>query len=446
MSEFKELLTKDAENLVQSFRQPEPHADDNGFPAAVFPRTVQNLANELYTHYGSPRAVTYAAIIAATGAALGNYVELYNKSEWREAANVYMCVVGVKGSGKSHGMRIIFKPFYRRDAESHKAYILSLAAWESRRDQARADKYPFDEPQPVWKRLTFDSITIEKLAEVLKENPRGLIAINDELRGWFKSLTQYDNDSIDKWLRMFNRDLIQVDRMSRQTTQILSPFVSVIGTIQPEVLERMITPDFKECGLIDRMLFVSVPAELRYADGDVSPDILGEWDYTIDCLLNLSPETPRDIHMSTQARAAFTSWQKVQIKFLNENEAERNLGGKWENYLLRLALILHCLHEQGNSLNVEVSGDNMNNAIQLTKYFQQEFYKVAGDKDTYLVRQFSELQRQVYKKLPGEFLTSQGVKIAIENDMSERTFKRWLNDKKVFRFIRHGQYEKTLEL
>ena len=293
-----------------------------------------------------------------------------------------------------------------------------------------------------------DSSTMEKLVEVVSQNPRGVMMWNDEIRAWFKSFTQYDSDNIDKWLKIFNRSRIVVDRIGRGTTQLDSPHINVIGTTQPEVLNRLVNDDFKESGLIDRILFAEVKTQLKYTDSDVDPEILRDWRRTIELLIALSDgkTDPIYIYLSAEAKNKFTIWKNEQNEILNKDEDKRLLVGKWDNYIYRFALALHCLENLQMSINNEISGDTFDKAINLTTYFQDQFYSFFGDKDNYVVRKMSELKKKIYNALPGEFFTGDAVIIAQENGMPERTVKRWLNEKSYFKRMRQGEYQKLIEL
>ena len=57
----------------------------------------------------------------------------------------------------------------------------------------------------------------------------------------------------------------------------------------------------------------------------------------------------------------------------------------------------------------------------------------------------TELQKTILNELPKEFTTSQGVKIACKNKrISDRQFKTYLNDRKLFKRISRGNYIKIL--
>lgn len=442
-------LKADAKKLVDSVTLNEKLIDKNkpDFPYYVLPIQLRKLIEDLEKNCSYPSAVTSVAMISAAGLAVGNFTELYINSEWKEVGNLNVCVVGDKGSNKSHPITTVFKPIIKIDSQKFKEFKASKAAWISRKEQAKISKEIHDEPEPTLERFAVDSTTIEKLAEILNENPRGIIVINDELRGWFKSFTQYDSDSLDKWLKIFNRGRIVIDRIGRGTQQINSPFASVIGTIQPEVLDRMATADFKECGLIDRILFVLIETKIRYSNGDINQDLLSQWADVLTKLLAIAPTKEEGvyIYLSPDAKECFAEWKKQQIEILNNNEELRLLGGKWDNYIYRFAMILHCL-ENVDQPTKEISRETFEKAIILTTYFQNQYYKLFGEKDTYHVRKLSGIKKDIYRQLPGEFLTNQAVEIIKGFDMSERSLKRWLNEKNYFKRIKHGQYQKLYEI
>ena len=89
-----------------------------------------------------------------------------------------------------------------------------------------------------------DDTTVERLADILNENRRGLLITKDELSGWLGSMNAYKQGGkgADRqfWLSAHTNQPIAVDRKSLEEPVIVAhPFVSIIGGIQPELL-----PDF----------------------------------------------------------------------------------------------------------------------------------------------------------------------------------------------------------
>jgi hypothetical protein len=92
--------------------------------------------------------------------------------------------------------------------------------------------------------------TIEKLAEILEDNPGGTLVARDELAGWLGSFTRYKaqkgGTDLPNWLEMHRAGTVIVDRKTaeRQTLFIQRAAVSITGGIQPGVLARALTPEF----------------------------------------------------------------------------------------------------------------------------------------------------------------------------------------------------------
>jgi hypothetical protein len=92
------------------------------------------------------------------------------------------------------------------------------------------------------RRVICSDITIEKLAEILEDNPAGTLVARDELAGWFHSFTRYKGKAggtdLPNWLEMYRAGTIVVDRKTGERRTLIVPHaaVSVTGSIQPGVL------------------------------------------------------------------------------------------------------------------------------------------------------------------------------------------------------------------
>ena len=85
------------------------------------------------------------------------------------------------------------------------------------------------------RRYIVTDATVEKLGELLNQNPRGLILVRDELSGWLQSLDkQGRGGDREFYLESWNGDgSYVVDRIGRGTIRVPALTLSLIGTIQP---------------------------------------------------------------------------------------------------------------------------------------------------------------------------------------------------------------------
>ena len=132
--------------------------------------------------------------LATVAGCIGNSRAVLLKRGWVEPAVVWSLAVAESGGHKSPAwdkatsrldrQMDLFKE-YREQAEAYKE---ELAAWKADDRDTRGEKPEEPEPLPVF--ITSDT-TIEALAELLEDNPRGLLLARDELDAWFKSFTRY---------------------------------------------------------------------------------------------------------------------------------------------------------------------------------------------------------------------------------------------------------------
>jgi hypothetical protein len=121
------------------------------------------------------------------------------------------------------------------------------------------------------RRYTTQDPTVQKLGALLRENPRGLLLVRDELAGWLHSLEKPGNEGDRQfYLEAWNgTGGYYVDRVGRGTVHIPALTVSVLGGITPGKLNPYVAGaeagDDRADGLLQRFQML------------VWPDTLGEF-------------------------------------------------------------------------------------------------------------------------------------------------------------------------
>jgi hypothetical protein len=130
----------------------------------------------------------------------------------------------------------------------------------------------FDDPEPVFRRKLVEDATTEKLADLLKSNPDGLLYFNDELAGLFGGMDAYRakaGKDRPTWLKFKDGAAVVVDRMGRDSIYIPVGAVSVLGGMQPEKIQPL-SAGLSDDGMLQRFLPIILR---RTGDGeDVAPD------------------------------------------------------------------------------------------------------------------------------------------------------------------------------
>jgi hypothetical protein len=124
---------------------------------------------------------------------------------------------------------------------------------------------------PTRRRYLVNDSTVEKLGELLNENPNGVVVYRDELMGLLTSLDKEGQEGARSfYLEAWNGDgRYTYDRIGRGTIDIEAVTVSIIGAIQPgplrSYLHHAINQTNQDDGLIQRFQLA------------VWPDVKGKW-------------------------------------------------------------------------------------------------------------------------------------------------------------------------
>ncbi len=168
---------------------------------------------------------------------------------------------------------------------------------------------------PFRKRLVVNDATIEKLGELLKENPNGLILVRDELSGWLAKLNkeEYQTDRA-FYLECFDGNgYYSYDRIGRGTIVIQNCTLSIIGGIQPSKIATLVRDAMRgtaDDGLIQRFQLA------------VWPDDIGSWEW-IDRAPNQQAKAKYNAVFQTLYNLNFNSIDGEPCLFRFTNEAQQ---------------------------------------------------------------------------------------------------------------------------
>lgn len=428
------------------------------FPLHVFPQKVQDVINATKDCLNFPIDFTAASVLYATSVAIGNTHSVEIMQGWCEKAVLYLAIVGRAGTNKSHPVSFALKPIEEADSKSFSNYQQEQAEYESLdklSKKERDEQGCVDLVKPTWKQHLVSDFTPEALAQVHKHNSRGIGVNVDELASWFKNFNRYNKGSEEQfWLSVWSGKPIRINRKTSEPTYIKSPYISVIGTIQPGILKEL-AANRTENGFLDRLLFV-VPDNIQkeyWSDKELDKHVAEEWNTILNRILLLDVQTddhgalmPETLRLEKDARKLLFDWQKHITDKTNDTENDLLAGiyAKMEVYAARLALCLELLFYACNESNKQkITTESVKGAISLVEYFVKSALKV----HTILasispLEKLDDFKKKIYSVLPANFTRAEGTKIAKEAEMSERTFHRFIEDRALFKHLNRGQYEK----
>lgn len=169
---------------------------------------------------------------------------------------------------------------------------------------------------PVQRRYTVNDSTVEKLGELLNENPNGLLLVRDELGGWLATI-QSEDGSVARafYLECFDGNgSFTYDRIGRGTLFIESCCLSLIGGIQPSRIASLVNAAISgevDDGLIQRLQLAVYPDDIRewrLVDRWPNQAAAEQVKQVIDYLDQLPSEPRTTLRFSPEAQEMFNAW------------------------------------------------------------------------------------------------------------------------------------------
>jgi DNA polymerase I-like protein with 3'-5' exonuclease and polymerase domains len=337
------------------------------FPVEALPAPLGEYVCQGARALGCDPAFVALPVLAVAASAIGNTRAIRLKRGWEEPPVIWSAIVADSGTLKTpaflkavpHLFRIQ-KRLLQEYKQQRARYQEELADYEDAKRKAKADgAEPPDPPEkPVPQRVVCSDTTIEKLAVILEDTPRGLLLARDELSGWLGSFTRYKGKAggtdLPLWLEAFRAGPWLVDRKTgdRPTLFIPHAAVSVCGGIQPSVLARALTPEFLDAGLAARFLMAMPPKLPKcWSEVEVAPEVEQAYQDVLDRLLALElcedahgERGPFSLRLSPDAKTVwvdfYNAWAQEQAAAEGELAAAFS---KLEAYAARFALLHHVV-------------------------------------------------------------------------------------------------------
>jgi hypothetical protein len=373
------------------------------FPISDLPPVLASFCREVSRAVGCDESFPAMVALSACSSAIGTTRQLCIKYGWFVPPIVWTLLVGESGTQKSPPFRMAMAPLkekQQRDADAFMSesaqYQSDLKTWKRENKQwerTQEGAEPEEPERPVRSRCLVQDATIEALAPVLNENPRGVLLARDELSGWLAGFDKYSgkassSSEVPKWLEIYNAESITIDRKTgdERFLFVRRPFVSICGGIQPGILSRCLTDEHKDSGLQSRLLMTFPPRQAKeWRDDELSPETQAKYGECIQSLFDLKHDDssgelrPATLSLSPEARELYK--QYVNLTGKEQAAMHGHLASQWsklEEIPARLAIILHCVRQvtAGVADHWEIDEQTMHAAINLGEWFKGETLRI----------------------------------------------------------------------
>jgi hypothetical protein len=255
---------------------PEPTPLPDGLPPVasfdyellppILRRRVEDIAERMQCPPDFPAVALMVMLSSLIGRRCG--IAPKRADDWTVVPNLWGMAIGRPGVMKSPPLAEIMRPLqvlqarasdvYEQDQTEYQAGV--MVATESERvakdairkmlkegkttaaEERAQEAVSRETEEPICRRYVVNDSTVEKLGEILNENPCGILLFRDELNGYFRTLERQGHEA-DRafYLECWNGDgSFTYDRIGRGTLHIAGACLSILGSIQPGPLADLV--------------------------------------------------------------------------------------------------------------------------------------------------------------------------------------------------------------
>lgn len=393
---LKKEIEEKSEVVKSIIVEEKPHAV-TPFPLGVFPDNFQKYILECNAKLDSVIDFMGCSLLWATSLCVGNSFKIKVKNGWEEVPTVWFSLVGKAGTGKTPSVRNMLFPLIKENSKKVKQYITEKQKFDNYSRLSKSEKEDSIEvSEPSKNQFIVDDVTQESLVNLHQHVPTGIGVFKDELAGFFKDMNKYrEGSDLEFWLSIFSGNDVVVNRMTRADLYIESPFIPILGGIQPGIFSSIYTEEKKDNGFLDRML-ISYPeiSIENYNENEISEDAI-EWYSAVITNFKRKIEAqvrynengsvvPTLVTFSEKAKEVWISaYNSITEKQNSENESEyfKSIFPKQKTYIPRFAFLLEALKsfEKEGKVSSIITTESMQDAVKLSNYFVEMARKISHE-------------------------------------------------------------------
>ena len=409
---------------------PEPQPLPSGLPSVplfdeyLLPESLRPWVTDIAERAQAPLDFAASGALVALTASIGQRLGIRPKrhDDWLVVPNLWGLIVGPPGFLKSPMLHEVLKPLVHLEARARQDHETAVAQYELRQqvtlaerkkllnnaarpkaelnsDKLMDDLRRLEVKAPVEQRYIVNDPTVEKLGEILNQNPQGVLLFRDEITGFLANMERagHENDRA-FYLEAWNGTGGYVyDRIGRGTLRIEAACASILGAITPGPLGAYLRETFsgqRDDGLIQRFqvsVYPDAPAIWRNVDRRPHSDAKNRAYEVFESLVALNPialgaENPNPgdgevwcLRFDDEAQDFFNCWRNdLEARLRNSDEHAVMLAhlAKYRSLMPTLALILHLADFVARGYCGPVALESARRAAALCDYLQEHARRI----------------------------------------------------------------------
>ncbi len=366
------------------------------------PIVIRDAVADLASRLNCPPDYLAVAMLSAAGSVVGNKIGIFpyaNDESWHVFPALWGGIVGDPGSKKTPSLQQAHVPLRHLETQAAQKYSQDMVSFEQAKAQheqilkawsATKDSMPQPPPPPEPKRERFvvHDTTYQALGVILSDNPRGVLALADELSGLLQSLDTPGQEAargfyLSGWS---GTGSYSFDRIGRGSITLSRYCLSVFGGFQPDRIKGYVQfaqrGNSKNDGLLQRFQLLVWPDpvdNVSLVDRAPNHAAINKYNQAVLNLPTLDQQPllgarrlangSQLLHFSATAQRVFNSWYLDNEKLLvggGLDPARQSHFAKYRSLVPALALLFHLLDSHSGA----VCDDCLTRAIGFAEYLK----------------------------------------------------------------------------
>jgi hypothetical protein len=392
------------------------------FDVAMLPVPFQAWVEDIATRIQCPPDFPAVAAMITYSSLIGRRIGIRPKQhdDWLVVPNLWGGPVGRPGVMKTPGLQEPMSFLRRIEGDAKKRYDISTKDHKAQLLVAKArdrstnksietaikngedpmeiarEAVAEEAAPPVRERFVSNDVTVEKLGELLSDNPMGILIFRDELIGLLKSLDKDGQEGARAfYLESWNgTGAFTFDRIGRGTVEIPAAICSILGGIQPGPLAGYLKAATRsgagDDGLVQRFQLLVYPdTRAGWKNVDRLPETSARaaaWEpyaaaVQLDALSRGATIEGEGgipfLRFTPEAQEVFDTWRaglEALVRSGTEHPAIEAHLSKYRSLVPSLAVLIHLAEGRIGLVSV----DAVRKALAWTKYLEPHARRIYG--------------------------------------------------------------------
>lgn len=333
----------------------------------MLPDALRDFVRDVAERTQCPPDFVAVSLVVALSSVVGRKFTIHPKQhdDWEVVPNLWGCLIGRPASMKSPSLKQALRPLQTLEAAAREKHSQAMAEYKTdsdmlelqhkvakdkarnllkdgKTDEAKSSltAYADDLTPPTPRRYIVNDTTVEKLGELLNQNPNGLLQARDELSGWLAQMKDEDR-AMDRAFYLEcseGNGQFTYDRIGRGTLHIASCCMSLIGGIQPSRIAPLVRGSISgesDDGLVQRLQLAVWPDdehEWRLVDRRPNQTARERVESVFTALDEPLDEPREALHFAQEAQALFNEWYTEHMLEVRGTELHPSL----QSHLLKM--------------------------------------------------------------------------------------------------------------